>query len=70
MYFEHRETARVVSCELLGRKAADSVGTLYPEARIVSYGLGYAVQYRRSGPYYPELEAAPDLHIMAGVVRL
>lgn len=29
-----------------------------PEARIVLYELGYAVQYRISGPYYPELEGA------------
>lgn len=30
----------------------------YPEANVVAYTRGYAVQYRISGPYYPELEEA------------
>lgn len=28
----------------------------YPEARIVEYQRGFAVQYRKSGAYYPEKE--------------
>jgi len=35
---------------------ANSIGTRYPQARIVDYTRGYAVQYYHSGPYYPELE--------------
>ena len=31
----------------------------YPEARVVCYTPGYAVQYRISGPYYPQLENTP-----------
>ena len=27
------------------------------ESRVVSYQLGYAVQYRKSGPYFPEMES-------------
>jgi hypothetical protein len=29
---------------------------LTPTARVVPYLEGYAIQYRTSGPYYPELE--------------
>lgn len=25
-----------------------------PDGRLISYGLGWAIQYRISGPYYPE----------------
>ena len=27
----------------------------YPEVRIVQYELGYAIQYYKSGPYFPEM---------------
>ena len=33
-----------------------SVQRKHPHARVVSYGRGWAVQYRRSGSYYPEAE--------------
>lgn len=32
------------------------VKALHPSARVVPYIRGYAVQYRISGPYFPELE--------------
>ena len=32
----------------------DSVEKEYPEARIVRYEKGYAVQYYKSGPYFPD----------------
>jgi len=28
--------------------------------RVVEYGRGFAVQYRKSGPYYPELEGSTE----------
>jgi hypothetical protein len=29
---------------------------LPPTARVATYELGYAIQYRISGPYFPQLE--------------
>ena len=42
-YFEKRGDAQAKSTEL-------------PGSRVVEYQRGYAVQYRISGPYYPELQ--------------
>ena len=47
IYYYDYQTAKVV---------AEKLKHLYPEARVVEYELGFAVQYRISGPYYPELE--------------
>jgi hypothetical protein len=56
-YFTERESARVICAEIIGRKAHPlDIGTQYPQARVVEYDRGFAVQYRLSGPYYPELE--------------
>jgi hypothetical protein len=38
------------------RAILDGVLARHPEARTVAYTRGYAVQYRVSGPYWPELE--------------
>lgn len=46
-YFATWEQAVEVRASLLER---------FPEAREVEYERGIAVQYYRSGPYYPELE--------------
>ncbi len=35
------------------------VARLGGDSRVVVYQLGYAVQYRRSGPYFPEMDEAP-----------
>lgn len=32
----------------------DNLLAEHPTARVVEYGLGYAVQLRKSGPYYPD----------------
>ena len=45
MYYHHREDAEIILQELLPD---------YPHARIVEYEIGYALQYYRSGPYYPQ----------------
>lgn len=42
-YFQSFEQAREISKRL-------------PGSRVVVYQLGYAIQYRISGPYFPELE--------------
>jgi hypothetical protein len=36
------------------RKVLEHVATEHPEARIVGYGLGYAVQFQKSGAYFPD----------------
>jgi hypothetical protein len=46
-YYKRYETAQELVKELKEE---------YPDARVVYYELGYAVQYRISGPYFPELE--------------
>ena len=46
-YFDTRDEAN---------KVRDIVRRDHPDARVVEYDLGYAVQYRRSGPYVPELK--------------
>lgn len=46
-YYKRYETALALVNELQNE---------YPDSRVVHYELGYAVQYRISGPYYPELE--------------
>jgi hypothetical protein len=46
-YYKNYNTARQLVKELKEE---------YPEARIVQYLPGYAVQYRKGGPYFPELE--------------
>ena len=46
-YYEDRKIAE---------KVVNDIKKNYPESRVVEYGLGFAVQYRISGPYYPELE--------------
>jgi hypothetical protein len=53
-YFPDQESADA----LVGRLVAK-----HPDARTVAYTRGFAVQYRISGPYYPELEnvASPML---------
>ena len=38
-----------LAVEVCGR-----VREYYPEARVVRYARGWAVQYYKSGPYYPE----------------
>lgn len=43
---------------------AEALPAEYQDKHIRSYGLGYAVQYYTSGPYYPELE---DTWIFRGV---
>lgn len=34
----------------------------FPEARIVEFDLGYAVQYRKSGGYFPQDATTFDRH--------
>lgn len=46
-YFDTFEEARAVAAEKLKG---------YPSWRIIRYQLGWAIQYRVMGPYYPELE--------------
>jgi len=46
-YYEDRKIAE---------KIVRDLRVNYPEARVVEYDLGFAVQYRISGPYFPELE--------------
>lgn len=45
-YYSAQDTAQGV---------LDSIIDKYPDARIVSYERGLAIQYHKSGPYYPEL---------------
>lgn len=52
IYFETWQDAWTTAKMLRDR----SFARRYPYARVVPYQLGSAVQYYRSGPYYPELE--------------
>lgn len=36
------------------RNIRDSLSDMYKDVRLVKYGLGWAIQYRKSGPYYPK----------------
>ena len=44
-YFSNYKNARAIRNALYSG---------YKNARVVSYGMGYAIQYQKSGPYYPE----------------
>ena len=48
-YFKTYNAANVICRNLIAT---------YPEARVVYYGLGHAVQYELSGAYYPEKEVS------------
>lgn len=49
-YFESLEQAE---------RVRESVEIDFPSARLVEYNLGWAVQYRKSGPYYPDTGTQP-----------
>lgn len=50
-YFNAREDA-IETREIVSRE--------FPDARIVDFTKGYAVQYFKSGPYFPDAQSARD----------
>jgi len=55
----YKDTAYMTVGEAISLIAKMQPG-LYPEARVIAYDRGFAVQYRISGPYWPELEFDND----------
>ena len=53
-YFNLREDAEKIKDSLNGKEINFFGHTVKAEPRIVSYQLGYAVQYIKSGAYYPQ----------------
>jgi len=53
-YFKSIKEAEKIKDKLTGKEINFFGHTVKAEPRIVSYQLGYAVQYIKSGAYYPQ----------------
>jgi len=51
---QHRRGINYYSTCAEALEVRDTLTPEYPDARVVEYDLGWAVQYDFSGPYYPE----------------
>jgi len=53
-YFQSRDEAEKVAKKIKGDRILFFHKLIETEPRVVCYELGYAVQYCKSGSYYPE----------------